>query len=278
VDAGGEVLEREDRLSPALFESVASPTAFRERIFGALLPSLEADERVRGCWEGGSVAMGRADEFSDIDLYVVAEPAVHEAILDEFERALATSAPIAHTWKIDPPAFPGVSQRIYLLRDAPRFFAVDCAVLNAAAAEQFLERERHGEARVLFDRDGKIAVPSLDRARHAARLQARLAQIRASWPVYRTIVEKELARGHALDAIGFYFGGLLRPLVELIGMRYRPERFDYGWRYLHADLPAELQRKLQTFAYVESPARISLHLPEIDLLAASLFAELPVQE
>jgi len=265
-------------LSPGSDASVASPAAFRERIFAAVLPSLEADERVRACWEGGSVAMGRADEFSDIDLYVVAEPAQHQAVLDEFERALANAAPIAHTWKVDPPAFPGVAQRIYLLRDAPRFFAVDCAVLTVAATEQFLERERHGEPRVLFDRDGTISAPPLDRARHAARMQARLAQIRASWPVYRTNVEKELARGHALDAIGFYFGGLLRPLVELIGMRYRPERFDYGWRYLHLDLPAELQQTLQNFAYVDSPAQIGAHLPEIDRLAASLFADLPLQE
>jgi len=278
VDAGCEVLGGEDRLSPELDASIASNAAFRERIFGAVLPSLEADERVRACFEGGSVAMGRADEFSDIDLYVVAEPAVHEAILDEFERALANAAPLAHTWKVDPPAFPGVAQRIYLLRDAPRFFAVDCAVLTAAAAEQFLERERHGEPRVLFDRDGTIGAPPLDRARHAARLHARLAQIRASWPVYRTIVEKELARGHALDAIGFYFVGLLRPLLELVGMRYRPERFDYGWRYLHVDLPAKLQRTLQDFAYVDSPAALGAHLPEIDRLAASLFAELPGQE
>jgi hypothetical protein len=258
--------------------SIASNAAFRERIFSAVLPPLEADERVRACWEGGSVAMGRADEFSDIDLYVVADTTVHEAILDEFERVLANAAPIAHTWKVDPPAFPEVTQRIHLLREAPRFFAVDCAVLTAAAAEQFLERERHGEPRVLFDRDGKIAAPPLDRARHAARMQARLAQIRASWPVYRTIVEKEVARDHALDAIGFYFGGLLRPLIELVGMRYRPERFDYGWRYLHADLPAELQRTLQDFAYVDDPARIGANLPEIDRLAASLFAELPNRE
>jgi hypothetical protein len=265
-------------LRAELHAAVVSPAAFRERIFFAVLPPLEADQRVRACWEGGSVAMARADEFSDIDLYVVAEPAHHQVVLDEFERALANAAPIAHTWKVDPPAFPGVSQRIYLLRDAPRFFAVDCVVLSVAASEQFLERERHGEPRMLFDRDGKISAPPLDRARHAAHLQARLAQIRASWPVYRTIVEKELVRGHALDAIGFYFSGLLRPLVELIGMRYRPERFDYGWRYLHVDLPAELQQVLRNFAYVDTPAQIRAHLPEIDRLAASLFAELPRHE
>jgi hypothetical protein len=56
----------------------------------------------------------------------------------------------------------------------------------------------------------------------------RFAQIRASWPIYRLTVGKEIARGHALDAFGLYGNGLVRPLIELAGMRYRPERFDYG--------------------------------------------------
>jgi hypothetical protein len=105
-------------------------------------------------------------------------------------------------------------------------------------------------------------------------LRQRLAQIRASWPVYRMIVEKELARSHALDAIGFYFGGLLRPLIELVNMRHRPDRFDYGWRYLHHELPVQLQRELQALAYVDGPAQIGAQLPAIDRLAATLFDEL----
>ena len=253
---------------------IAPALAYRERIFAAVLPALQRDATVRACWEGGSIALGRADEFSDIDLYVVGDAAHHQPILESFERALTSAAPIAHVWAIDPPAFAGVSQRIYLLEGAPRFFAVDCAVVTVAGAAQFLERERHGEARVLFDRDGTARASSLDHPPHDARLRQRLAQIRASWPVYRALVEKELARGHSLDAIGFYFGGLLRPLVELLGMRYRAERFDYGWRYLHQDLPAELQQRLEGFACLDAPARISANLPAMDRLAAALFADL----
>jgi hypothetical protein len=109
-----------------------SPETFRRRIFAAVLAALEADESVRACWEGGSVAMGRADPFSDIDLYAVADTPRHDPVLDTFERALAQVVTITHTWRVDPPAFAGVAQRIYLLDGAPRFFAVDCAVLTTA--------------------------------------------------------------------------------------------------------------------------------------------------
>jgi hypothetical protein len=253
--------------------SVAN-AAFRERIFQAVVPVLEADPTVRGCWEGGSVAMGRADELSDIDLYVVAELPEHVAILDKFETALRDAATVAHAWRVDPQSYAGITQRIYLLSDAPRFFAVDCAAITAAASVQFLERERHGEARVLFDRDGSITVPPLDRARHDEKMQLRLKQIRGSWPVYRTVVEKELARGRSLDAIGFYFNGLMRPLIELVGMRDRPDRFDYGWRYLHDELSSEVVRQLEALAYVETPERIRANLQVLDRLVDALFSEL----
>lgn len=257
-----------------MIPSQPATSPWRDRVIAAVLPALVTRADVRGVWEGGSVAMGRADAFSDIDLYVVAAPDVHVVILDAFEAALAGAVSIAHTWRVEPSSFPGVTQRIYLLHDAPPFFQVDCALVTPAAAPQFLERERHGVPRVLLDRDGTIGAPPLDRDAHAARMKLRLAQIRAAWPVYRSIVEKELTRGRALDAIGFAFNGLLRPLVELAGMRHRPDRFDYGWRYLHHDLPTELQQTLQRLAYVDSPATLRANLATIDRLADELFAAL----
>jgi hypothetical protein len=252
----------------------ADPGAYRARIFAAVLPPLEAMPAARGAWEGGSVATGRADTFSDIDLCVVAEPADHDAVLDVVEHALGRAAPIAHVWRVDPQAFAGVTQRIFLLHDAPPFFALDCALLTPQSCAQFLERERHGEPRVLFDRDGSIHALPLDGAAHAGRMQLRLAQIRAAWPVYRSLVEKELARGRAIDAFGFYVNGLMRPLIELVGMRARPARFDFGWRYLHADLPQAQQRELERLAYVDSAESLQRNLATVDRLAAELFATL----
>jgi hypothetical protein len=238
------------------------------------VPVLQSNTAVREAWEGGSVATGRADGFSDIDLSVVAETVHHEAVLDAFERALGETVSIAHAWRVDPSSWVGITQRIYLLHDAPPYFAVDCALITPAASPSFLERERHGEPRVLFDREGAIFAPALDRVAHAARMQKRLAQIRAAWPVYRTIVAKELARGRALDAIGFYFNGPLRPGIELLGVRHRPDRYDYGWRYLHADLPPDAQRELERLAYVDSPESLRVNLANVDRLADALFGVL----
>lgn len=47
-------------------------TSFRKRVLDALTRELTASNDVFGIWEGGSAATKSADEFSDIDLNVLA--------------------------------------------------------------------------------------------------------------------------------------------------------------------------------------------------------------
>ena len=69
------------------------------------------------------------------------------------------------------------------------------------------------------------------------------------------LVEKELARDHPLQALGFY-QVLLRALIEILGMRYRPHRFDYGWRYVETELPEQAQHLIARYAFVADHVRL----------------------
>lgn len=62
-------------------------------------------------------------------------------------------------------------------------------------------------------------------------LSARLTELMDSLPFRTILVEKELVRNHPLDALAFY-QGLDRMLIELLGLKFRPPRFDFGPRYL----------------------------------------------
>jgi len=92
-------------------------------------------------------------------------------------------------------------------------------VVTEAVAPQFLELERHGEPRVLFDRTGTIRALPLDHASLAARRAQRVVQLQGAIPVYRMLVEKELVRGHPLEALGFYqaYGTALRQKSDDLG-------------------------------------------------------------
>jgi hypothetical protein len=246
--------------------------AYRRRVLDRIVAALAEfadDARFTAAFEGGSTATGRADDYSDIDLCVVADSALNEALFATIEAALQSIAPLAHVWPVADPPWPGFAQKFYFLEGAPRFFAVDCSLLLPSTALQFLEVERHGHAQVLLDPHQWVQPQQLDRKAHDARRARRLAQNRAAWPVYRMLVDKELARGRALDAFGFY-QALLRLLVELAGLRHRPDRFDYGWRYLHHDLPASLQARLAELAYVAGPEQLAGRLPRADALHQEL--------
>jgi hypothetical protein len=255
---------------------LTDPVVYRARVLDAVVDALRRfadDPGFHAAFEGGSAATGRLDDYSDIDLCVVAEASLNEALFVAIEAALRQIAPLSHVWTVADAPWPGFAQKFYLLDDAPRFFAFDCSLMLPATGMQFLEVERHGAARVLLDPRHWVRPQPLDRVAHAARRQRRRAQNLAAWPVYRMLVDKELARGRPLDAFGFY-QALLRMLVEAAGLMHRPDRFDFGWRYLHHDLPAALQTQLEQLAYVGRIDDLAARLPQADSLHRSLHAAL----
>jgi len=222
---------------------------YRRRVTARVVAALRDEPEVEALFEGGAAARGRADEYSDIDLMVVAPPERAGRLFALAEEALGDIAPITHVWSVEPPGFPDMAQRFFFLADAPRFFAFDCSVLSPAAATTFLERERHGEPIVWLDRRGTIAARPVDEVALARRRRHRLDQVRGMVPVYAMLVDKEMARGHPLEALGFY-QVLVKVLIELLGMEHRPERFDFAWRYVERELPADAQALIARHAYI----------------------------
>ena len=242
---------------------------YRRAVIEAVIARLLPIGAIRALFEGGSAATGRLDDYSDIDLVVVAPLEAADEAFEAIEAALAPHR-ISHVWRVDPPAFPGTAQRFYFLADAPRFFAVDCVVVAEAAAGQFLEHERHGTPLVYFDRTFKVRARPADRAALAERRTRRRQQLQGAVPIYAMLVEKELARGRPLEALGFY-QALLRALLDVLGMAHRPDRFDFGWRYVETQLPEDERKRLARFAFVGDADALRERAPE---LAAELLQRL----
>ena len=135
-------------------------------------------------------------------------------------------------------------------------------VVTESAVAQFLERERHGQPLVYFDRTSRIRAHPLDRDALARRRAKRLEQLRGAVPVYTMLVDKELARGRPLEALGSY-QALLRALIEVLGIRHRPERFDFGWRYVETQLPDDARALLAHYAFIADPATLRERAPEL---------------
>ena len=206
---------------------------------------LEQRSWVLAAWEGGSAAFGRADEFSDLDLQVLVEDGSVEAALDLVEDVLVTMGGISHRHRLPEPTSHGHTQVFYRLEEGAPYFLLDLVVLERSKPGRLLERERHGEPIVLFDRTGEVGAVPIDAAEHEQVLAARLRRLRETVPLFADFTDKELRRGNVAGAVAMYHAFLLRPLTELLLMLHCPERFDFGLRYTAFDLPPDAAARLE---------------------------------
>jgi predicted nucleotidyltransferase len=235
-----------------------------DRILAALKGALEPLEYTHAMWEGGAAAFGRADEWSDIDLQVDVDDDRVEEALALIERTIEALSPIELRYRLPEPTWHGHAQVFYRLRDASPYLLLDLVVLRHSNDVKFLEPEIHGPAVFYFDKAGLAQAPAFDAIAWQARLRERLAALRATFDLFQVLTLKELNRGNWLEALAYYQGYTLRPLLEVLNMRYRPTRYNFGSRYVYYELPAEVARRLESLYFVASGAAIAAKRAEAE--------------
>jgi len=220
----------------------------RQQLIHRLHDGLACIDYVRAAWLGGSDASGRTDQWSDIDLVMVVEEGRWEDALAAARGIAQTLGPIALSWRVPEPAWHGHHQEFMRVEGAQPFHDLDIVVMEKGASVRFLEPERHGEAVVLFDRDGLVTPAPFDRRAHEERLAARLEMLRQQFPMLQVLVSRAVLRRMPAEAAALYQRVTLAPLIELLRMRHAPERYDFGPRYLDRDLPPGLRDALEALA------------------------------
>ena len=200
----------------------------RAEIVAALNSALHSCPHVHACWLGGSDATGRTDELSDIDLLALADDDRVEDTLAVVERTLHALSPVAATYRVPEPTWHGHSQVFIRLERASPFHLIDFCAIKLSSDSRFLEPERHGKAMILFDRGDHLAPVALDCADHEKRIAARLTDLRARFTLFSPFAEKAVRRGDGPEAAHWYFNMTLRMLIDLLRIRYCPDRFDFG--------------------------------------------------
>lgn len=225
-------------------------------------------------WEGGSAAFGREDEYSDLDLSLQVQAGRREQALARADEVLTALSPVELRWRVPEPSWHGHSQCFWRLAAAGDYLLVDLAVIERGSKNRFLERERHGDARPLFDKGGWVVAEPLDEAALRETLRARVETLRVVFPLFHCLVGKEVARGRFLEAAANWHGHVLRPLVTLLRIRWSPARHDFGFRLIHEDLPAEVLAELRPLAWPEGPESLEKLRPAAEALFERTLAEL----
>jgi hypothetical protein len=239
---------------------------YRNQVLKIIFAEIQSFPDILAAWEGGSAANGSQDQFSDIDLCILSKEPVR-SVLDRIEATL-NALGVSHTWQPHKSSWgDGLQQRVIVLKNAPKHFSVDVAVFDINYPDilkDFLEIERHGKPLIYFDKVGAIKPTHANAEVLFEQHQKRVDDLAAGFRIFKTLVLKEIDRIHPIDAIGFYQTGLVRPLVEIMGMIYRPYRADFGQRYLHKDFPIEEQKLIEQLNYVASFEELPLKLQQVE--------------
>lgn len=235
----------------------------RDELRAAIQGRLHECDAALAAWEAGSAAFGRADAYSDLDIGVLARGGAIDAVWEAIERGLDDVGGFSIRWQNPAHIFKGMTQRVYRPTRGGRWLQLDVGVFREDAEDLYLQPQRHGRATILFDRTPtqRTASATFDEAAHRQKMHEALHQEVMRWNLYRAFVEKELARGRTIDAFEFYIAFAIRPVLTVLGMLHRPDRFDYGFRYVKEELPAETVKTVERLCYIASPSELPSRLP-----------------
>jgi hypothetical protein len=240
----------------------------RARISDAVTEALRPLPAVLAGWEGGSARFGVVDAYSDIDLgFVVADDARFEDLYASAERALEAVSPIVASHA-------PLEGRYYKLKDVGEFLLVDLVFHRVGDPDHHLDVERHGETVPLFDKANWLRPRPLDQGALAIQRDRRYRELQTWFPMSQVFVRKAILRGQDVEAVNAFWTCTLRPLADLLRMRYCPVRWDFGVRYLDRDLPPAVYAQVRDLALVKDLGDLEVKLARATAWGTALLQEL----
>jgi predicted nucleotidyltransferase len=175
----------------------------REQVIAAIYQTLKEYEFVQALCVAGSEAFNRTDEYSDIDIRVLAEPEYNNNIFLAAENALNILGKIDDCYMVPPHTLNGHAQRFYKLKEMSPFHIIDFVILQDKHLTDFLDINRCGKPVVMLDRFGKL-LPRPTSLEKLEQFQQRLGDLQQQFKfLARILVERAIIRNHFAEAVSF---------------------------------------------------------------------------
>lgn len=232
-------------------------TLDRESVIEALRDALSRSPFIHAFWEGGAAATGMLDEWSDLDLYLLVDDDKVDESFGLVEETMSRLSEITLKLPIPQTGWEGVSQAFYKLARMSEYQIIDLAVVTMSSDEKFLEPTVHGEARFMFNKVGDIRYPPYDAAAVREKMAAKRDKMAARMEMFGAFFDKEMSRGHLVEASDLYYRLTLPTLVTLLRMKYRPEHHDFGTRHVHEELPRPVVERLTRLCLFGDPGELA---------------------
>ena len=210
----------------------------KKMICDELNQMLSSLHEVSAVWEGGSVASGYEDSFSDLDLMIVCNDDLTEAVIEKIENFIDINYSISRKFRVPEPSWHGFSQVFLQCKEVPEFFYFDICVLKESLQDKFLEVERHGTPNIWFDKNNIIISQNCSEKTKSNLMQKGFLSATQTDFITINEIRKAIARKRFIDAFPLYLQFIARNLTILLNIIHRPYKTDFGTRYIYRDYPA----------------------------------------
>jgi len=244
----------------------------RQTVVRDLATAMHKADMVLALWESGSEVFGRTDEYSDIDLEAIIVPGQLEAMTQLARLTLSIIAPISHEYQQR--TSDGGVQFFWQCMGVPALNYVDMTFTEQKNVALRLGAHGEGKPIIHFDKCGCLDVREETLEEMRWRVRQRVNELAATFNLHPCLVEKHIVRGHVLHAYGQYQRVMISPLIELLRIKYCPQRSSWQTTYIQWDLPVEIQERLRPLVMVNSLEEMAANLPVIMTWGQQLIAEL----
>jgi len=228
----------------------------RKDIITAFIAVLKPLDYIYSLWEAGAAAFNRVDQWSDIDLYVVVEDDHVEETFLSMKEALLVLSEFDLTFRLPEPTVHGHSQVFWRLKNASSFLFLDIVVMKRSSRDKFLQFKIHGRPLIHFDKIGVVKDEPIDPEFFLKKIEARLENLKITFPLFRVLTLKEINRGNDVEALSYYVSYTYRPLLEVLRIKYCPYHYNFFTTYIYYELPPEIVKHLHKLYFVANASEL----------------------
>lgn len=245
----------------------------RDHIITILTKELATYPFIHALWLEGADTHKRADQYSDIDVWIDADDDAIEKTFEALEKALGTlgniDTKVEQSHDTDE-----IFQRFYHLADTLPFLLLDVCVQKHSREITLNTHNTDEKVIVLFDKDDVLRFIEDTSTTTPQAIKSNIKELAAAFSICRPKVEKHIKRGHFLSALHAYHHYVLEPLVVLMRLQADPTKKDFYLKHVETDLPPKDITVLIGLYKVDSLEELSSNLDAAEKVMTSKLKEM----
>lgn len=235
----------------------------RDLIINKLVETFKPNEKVYAFWLEGADGLGKVDQYSNLDFVIDVEDGYETKIFELCEQALSLLGELDLNYEEDH-GHPKLRQKVYHLKNSSPYLEIDFCVQSHSrdkSGSTFIEKSIFEYPKVFFDKAKIVSYRARNESDQVKISQniARKKELFNLLSQYHRVL-KYCERNKFLEAFGYYQKHILRPMIELMRIKYTPYNTDYYIVHISDHLPEEELKLLEGFHQVTSVADIKQNI------------------